>query len=252
MNLSQRLSAVPLVLLLAPLGVGLASGPAACGGDSCSLGESRCYENEARVCSGPGDTESGNHFNTLGISCQSSTCRDVMENGLRVAVCSTSGAKDPRCDTTYGSICIGSATQLFCNHGYSAFEKQCAGTCVVGEMTSGTFCAISGPKAPACAGGPGPWCDGSSVVTCQEGYVTARSVCAGAGAKCAQITGGFHRAFCVTSATCTGPNDVFCDGRGAMKGCYGGAVVAMTCDAGTACSDYATLSGGREAECVVR
>jgi hypothetical protein len=63
---------------------------------------------------------------------------------------------------------------------------------------------------------------------------------------------GFDRAFCVSAATCSGPNDVFCDGPGAIKGCWAGAVVAMTCDAGTACREYGTVKIGREAECVVK
>ncbi|CAN5554846.1 hypothetical protein BH09MYX1_BH09MYX1_10600 [soil metagenome] len=237
---------------MAALGFVLAAGTTACGDDSCSLGESRCYGNETRVCSGPNDLESGNHFNTLGFNCGSTACYDIMDKGLRVAVCSTSGAKDSRCDTASGSICVDGITQLYCDRGYSAFEKQCAATCLTSSIRSKTFCALSDAKNPACAAGSGPRCDGSSVVTCQEGFATARSVCTGAGASCVQTSGGFHRAFCVSAATCTGKDDVHCDGAGAITGCYGGAVVAMTCDAGTECREYGTLSAGREAECVVR
>jgi len=110
----------------------------------------------------------------------------------------------------------------------------------------------TGREVSACAAGWGPRCDGSSVVTCQEGWATARSVCGGAGASCVQTSGGFHRAFCISAVACTGQNDVHCAGGGAIEGCYGGAVVAMTCDAGTECREYGTVGTGREAECVVR
>lgn len=234
---------------MAVLGVALAAGPVACGGDSCTLGESRCYENETRICSGPNDTEFGNHFNTLGVNCGAARCWDTVDQGLRVAVCSTTGAKDPRCSSASGSICDGT-TRLYCDHGYSSFEKACAAKCVT-SVLGGTFCAISPEKVAACSSGSGPRCDGSSVVTCQEGWATARSPCE-AGASCVTTNGWIHRAFCVGSATCSGPNDARCKGTNAIQGCLNGGVVAMTCDAGTECREYATLEGGHEAECVVR
>lgn len=239
-------SVLLILLVLATAGL------VGCGSDSCSIGESRCFENAARVCSGPNDLESGNHFNTLGVNCGLAACLDVIDSGLRVAVCSTSKVEDPRCGIGLGSICVDGSTQLLCDHGYSGFQKQCTNACVLSAGTSGGFCTLSGITSPACRVGSGPECGGTSVVTCREGYATARSVCGGTGARCVPASGGFMRAYCVSTAACAGPNDVFCYGPGEVAGCYGGAQVAMKCDIGSVCNEYGTVATGREAECVVR
>jgi hypothetical protein len=220
-------------------------------GDECRDGESVCDGNRPMACAHPDDASDGPlDFRLQEERCDPDSCLDTEQNGLRVAVCSTSRAPDPRCGgTDYASFCYDIATKLVCAGGYSQ-ERDCIGSCITTTTVTGGSRAFCGTEtAPSSACHERPTCDGASVISCDTGYVVDRIACSG---TCLTSAAGVP--YCSDGTVCTGDDEALCDGLTALHGCISGLTVAMTCNALSECENYGIPPEftTTEAECTAR
>ena len=167
--------------------------------DQCSDGESICQGDQIRTCDTSDDLSAD--WRGLGANCAPGYCVEV-SGPLRTAICSTTGAIDPRCATSgsfTGAICGGSdLVQCEDGTGYSLISGCDSGTCVApdGWPSGGAFCAESSSRDPACNdAGYGSSCDEASVITCTDGYVSSRVACPPAAVPCVAYDAGPY-AYC--------------------------------------------------------
>ena len=211
-----------------------------CSDDTCRSGESRCDGDAILGCGTGADGFDGEErFTALGSGCGSDRCLDVVVEGKRRAVCSSSGAVDERCPAdVFGTICVGGKTLLACDKGYSSREREC-GACIVAELTKDAICALEATKSPLCQDGTRKTCDGATVVECEQGYVVAREPCIDASATCVESDDPAKsgRAHCATAEACVDRDVTRCEGD-VVRGCFGGHVVSEPCGSGEGCRDY--------------
>jgi hypothetical protein len=91
-------------------------------------------------------------------------------------------------------VCEPPCSELGCHAHY--IEHRCFAACVEDRGTA--LCAISKDKDPRCIAGIDSYCDGSSVTSCDRGYVVATSDCAETDEACVETGGG--RAICAISS----------------------------------------------------
>lgn len=221
-----------------------------CGADECVPGESRCDGAGINGCGSAGDTSTARYaFSTLNRGCGDAKCLDIVQSGKRVAVCTSTGAPDPRCPADKrGGYCLDAQTLLVCYSGYSSKEERC-GTCVPLAI-GGAFCSVDGSPNEACKAGSPQGCDQNSVVSCVQEWVTKRSPC-GPGSRCVATADSFQRhAYCTTGEPCTGSDSTTCEGD-RIRGCVAGQKVDSACDATQRCESYPTTKG-RVATCAAR
>ncbi len=217
-------------------------------GDRCKDNEATCNGNTIYSCGPPDDFSNIRDFNDKGTDCGDATCIDVTYQGLRDAVCSTSGVADPRCAGIEDEICFDANTELTCGAGYS-LERDCTGACIAD--TSGSypkvFCSTETAPNPICVAAIGPICDNGTVATCFDGYVVDRIPCS---SGCATSDAG--TGYCTDAGTCPGSDQATCDDNfTALSGCVGGRSVAMTCNPGSYCeNDFVITTGTTEAVCI--
>jgi hypothetical protein len=216
----------------------------ACGGDQCRPGESRCDGDGILSCGTPGDLTGERGFTALSGGCGADRCLDLVRDGNRVAVCSTTGTPDPRCPSgAAGPICVDGKTLLRCEEGYGSRQRTCDGACVVDTSGSSafplTFCAAEFAASSVCAGAVSQVCDGNVAVECARGWVTKRTLCDGDSPRCVieknELT--IAHAFCARDEACSSAAETHCQSS-AIEGCVGGHVVSMGCGEGSACEVY--------------
>jgi hypothetical protein len=232
-----------VVVLLAVFGV-----TPAC--DECHDGEAICDGTHIRVCGPPGDVGGFRSFNSQEDGCGDAMCLDLEANGNRLAICSSSGQPDPRCDGHDGGFCYDAQTKLECTLGY-AHELSCEGACVNDTANNFLFCSTEANPNAICDDTNPTTCDGNSVVSCFDHYVVDRIECADA---CVTTN---DRAYCTDGSTCSGSDQATCDDPnaipGVVHGCIAGQHVAMACNPSSDCEDFLVIStGATEAECVYR
>lgn len=216
-----------------------------CKNDDCSPGESRCDGAGIVACGSPGDVSGSRGFTALSRGCGSERCLDVVENGARSAVCSTTGAKDPRCEAgRRGAVCVDGRTLLVCELGYSSGQRSC-GACIEspGSTTASaiTICAVEATENPVCKGASNQACDKAAVVECLRGWVIVRRPCAGASPTCvlSDSASNVGHAYCARQETCGEKDNTRCEADG-VRGCVAGSVVSSACDASEECRSYTT------------
>jgi hypothetical protein len=236
--------------IVALIGV-LAAAPAC--SDECRDGESICDGTHIRACGPPGDFGGVRAFNSLEDGCGDAMCLDLTADGNRVALCSSSGQPDPRCDGQVGGFCYDAQTKLYCDLGYS-HELRCEGACVRDDQKHILFCSIEPKPNLICDDTDPVACDGQSVVSCVDHYVVDRIACP------ASCVGTNNRAYCTDGSTCSAGDQATCDDPndpvGAIHGCIAGQGVAMSCNSSSQCENDAVVVGetvgATEAECVHR
>jgi len=189
-------------------------------GDQCKVGETRCLNNEAQVC---------DMCDAFGCSakwfpldpCGSRTCLALP--GQR-AMCVERADPDPLCPPAgLPTVCEGNAV-VSCSLGYRTGTAACGSA--LGSAPDETLCvarfpgvaACVSPAAmsdPACGGGSGPRCVGTTLVECIAGLAVDRTACAS----------------CATSAPAGDLGSVgFCTGAlGAPCGGSGDCASGLTC-----------------------
>jgi hypothetical protein len=206
-------------------------------GDHCVSGETTC---NGDTISGCGGAEAPDEFRSLLAGCGEDRCLDIVDDeGLRQAVCSTTGELDPRCPADGRSrICIDDVTLLRCNDGYGWAEEACLGACITMEADgSNAFCSVDPAPSPACTE-DGPACEPESAIQCRDGYVIDRIACAEGPcvASPRKLLFGDRLTYCVTAATCDTEN-VECTSEDRIEGCVAGQVVWMQCNEGMHCGE---------------
>ena len=218
--------------------------------DECHDNEAICDGSHILVCGPPGDFAHVRGFNSQEEGCGAAMCLDLTMNGNRVAICSSTGQLDPRCDGQDGYVCYDAQTKLSCELGYG-HELDCEGACVNDTAKDLLFCSTEPIPNAVCDDTDPTTCDGNSVVSCVDHYVVDRIECAG---TCV-ITA--NAAYCTDGSTCSGSDHATCDDPnvvpGAIHGCIAGQSVVMTCNPSSDCENFFAISAGAtEAQCVHR
>ncbi len=242
---SQRaLLSAALIATLVPL-AGLASGCT-----ECKSGESRCDGQQILSCGPAGDVTPSTGFTQLSATCMApDQCKDLMVGTERHAVCTATGAPDPRCASVDGVVCADSTTRLVCDEGFGSFEQTC-GACVIVDRAP-PVCAVDADPPPACMGVEGIACDGNTLLRCHRSLAIERTPCSGDSPTCVENSIDPPRAYCAQTITCDGPDRTQCDGD-TIRGCVAGHVVTMACPDGSECEPFTTSSRDTAAECIAR
>jgi hypothetical protein len=219
--------------------------------DHCVTGESKCSGDHILACGGV----EGDEFRDLVAGCGDDRCLDIEDDGLRVAVCSTTGTRDPRCadEPTRTRTCVDDTTLLRCNRGFSWAEEPCAGQCRV--LDGLTLCtADTGPSAACTQNGAS--CEGGAAITCRGGWAVDRMPC-GDGERCMAspftLFGGARVTYCASEATTCDGTEVRCTSSMRLAGCVDGHDVEMACSPRYECDTFTVLATGtHEAACSYR
>lgn len=204
--------------------------------NQCVPGESRCDGDTILACGGP----ESDQFRSLYPGCGDDRCLDIELDGLRHAVCSTTGQPDPRCPArAYALLCVDDSTLLRCSEGYGWDEQTCRGACISDEPDgSDGFCSFDAAPSPVCSF-DGPACETDSSVQCSRGYVVDRIACPNGPCVASPFSlfGGDRPTYCVTQATCE-TQGARCASSSRIEGCTSGRVVAMQCNPRTSCDQF--------------
>jgi hypothetical protein len=241
-------------------------------GEYCEYAETICDGERILSCV-QSDGFADHSFADLADACEvGEVCVDTVDGvGVRRAVCSFTGELDDRCvpeGLGVTHVCADSETVIACNAGYAASKRDCTGACVTPGNGS-SFCSVDTAPSPTCEARESceSDADGTAVVACRSGYVTARIACAD-DEDCVRLTDVHRRTYCVSPESCDG-SSTWCttivDERAGetvrttvIEGCVLGRVVEMTCSEGTACEVFGVLgwddrpTGETQAQCIRR